>query len=276
MMKIINWVYSVGIRRFILFLFAIWCLFPLYWIFNTALKTPVQALSRPPSFLFLPTFENFAKVLQNPDIWAYFTSSAIVATGSTILALLFGAPTAYILARFEFRGRGEYGFWLLSTKMTPAIAMLIPFFVMFSWFGLLDTHVGLILAHTMLDLAIVVWLLRGFFTELPLEIEEASALDGDTYFQTFRRITLPLIMPGIVSVGILIFLRSWNEFLFALVLGDNVVRTVPIGLYSFVGYQSVAWGELSASATLLIVPIIAFILIFQRHLIRGLTMGAYR
>lgn len=262
--------------RLALYAFAAWCLFPLYWILLTALKTPRQALARPPLLWFEPTLENFSKVVRDPDIWSYFGSSAIVASGSAILALAIGAPAAYILARFRFRGRGDFAFWLLSTRMTPPVAMLIPFFVMYYQLGLLDTHVGLVLAHVTLNLSIVVWLLRGFFAELPKEIEEAAALDGDSHFEVFRRITLPLTMPGLVSVGILVFLLSWNEFLFALVLGDAAVRTVPVGLYGFIGYQTIAWAELSASATLLIVPIIAFILVFQRHLIRGLTMGAYR
>lgn len=275
-MSIQSQLYFVWLPRLILYVFAVWCLFPLYWIFITSLKTPIQALARPPVFWFEPTLTNFSKVIQNPEIWSYFGSSSIVAAGSSLLGLLIGAPTAYVLARFQFRGRGDFGFWLLSTRMTPPVAMLIPFFVMYSRLGLLDTHFGLILAHVMLNLSIVVWLLRGFFAEIPREIEEASAMDGDSYFQTFRRITLPLAMPGLISVGILIFLLSWNEFLFALVLGDSAVRTVPIGLYGFIGYQTIAWAELSASATLLIIPVIIFILIFQRHLIRGLTMGAYR
>ncbi len=268
--------YRIWVPRLILYVFAIWCLFPLYWIAVTALKTRLLVLARPPVFWFDLTLENFTKVIHNPDIWSYFLSSSIVATGSSLLGLLIGAPTAYILARYQFRGRSDLGFWLLSTRMTPPVAMLIPFFVMYYRLGLLDTHIGLILIHVMLNLSIVVWLLRGFFAELPREIEEASALDGDSYFQTFTRITLPLAMPGLISVGILVFLLSWNEFLFALVLGDSTVRTVPVGLYGFIGYQTIAWGELSASAILLIIPIIIFILVFQRHLIRGLTMGAYR
>lgn len=275
-MKTITAMFRIFTLRFVLYGFAIWCLFPLYWIFLTSLKYPVQAISRPPTFWFTPTFENFEAVMNNPDIWNFFVSSGIVATGSTLLGLLIGAPTAYILARYEFKGRGDFSFWLLSTRMTPPIAMLIPFFVMYHNIGLLDTHLGLILAHVMLNLSIIVWILRGFFADIPKEIEEASALDGDGYFTTFYRITLPLAMPGIISVGILAFLLSWNEFIFALVLGDSVVRTVPIGLYGFIGYQSIEWAELSASATLLIIPIIIFILIFQRHLIRGLTMGAYK
>lgn len=268
--------YRIWVPRLILYAFAVWCIFPLYWILLTALKTPRQALARPPLFWFEPTLDNFRKVIANPDIWSYFSSSTIVAAGSALLALALGAPTAYVLARYRFRGRGDFGFWLLSTRMTPPVAMLIPFFVLYFQLGLLDTHIGLILAHVTLNLSIVVWLLRGFFAELPQEIEEAAALDGDTYFQIFYRITLPLVRPGLISVGILIFLLSWNEFLFALVLGDETVRTVPVGLYGFIGYQTIAWAELSASATLLILPVIIFILIFQRHLIRGLTMGAYR
>lgn len=268
--------YRIWLPRLILYAFAIWCMFPLYWIFITALKTPIQAMARPPLFIFSPTLENFSKVIGNADIWGYFLSSTIVAAGSAALALTIGAPAAYILARYAFRGRGDYGFWLLSTRMTPPVAMLIPFFVLYYQLGLLDTHLGLILAHVTLNLSIVVWLLRGFFAELPREIEEAAALDGDTHFRIFWRITLPLARPGMISVGILIFLLSWNEFLFALVLGDTSVRTVPVGLYGFIGYQTIAWAELSASASLLILPVILFILIFQRHLIRGLTMGAYR
>lgn len=267
---------SVWLRRLILYVFAVWCIFPMYWIFMTALKTPIQAMARPPLFIFEPTLANFAKVIGNPDIWAYFASSTIVAAGSSLLTLALGAPAAYILARYSFRGRGDFGFWLLSSRMTPPVAMLIPFFVLYYQIGLLDTHLGLILAHVTLNISIVVWLLRGFFSELPREIEEAASLDGDNHFQVFARITLPLAMPGLISVGILIFLLSWNEFLFALVLGDSAVRTVPVGLYGFIGYQTIAWAELSASASLLIIPVILFILVFQRHLIRGLTMGAYR
>ncbi len=264
------------LRRLVLYLFAAWCLFPIYWIFLTALKTRVQAISRPPLFWFEPTLANFSKVAGNPEIWGYFFDSAIVAAGSALLSLALGAPLAYIMARFAFRGRGDYGFWILSTRMTPPVAMLIPFFVMYHQLGLLDTHIGLIIAHTGLNLAIVVWLLRGFIADIPRELEEAAYLDGDTFFSAFRRIVLPLALPGLASVGILVFLLSWNEFLFALVLGDDVVRTVPVGLYGFIGYQTIAWAELSASASLMIIPVIAFIFVFQRHLIRGLTLGSYR
>lgn len=263
-------------RRGVLYIYAVWCIFPLYWIVITALKTPVDAIAYPPNFLFWPTLDNFSQALGNAETWVWFRNSAIVAFGTTILSLAIGAPTAYILARFAFKGRGDYGFWILSTRMTPPVAMLIPFFVMYNQTGLLDTHIGLIMAHVGLNLSIVVWLLRGFFAELPQEIEEAAYLDGDTYFEAFWRMTLPLAKPGLTAVGILVFLLSWNEFLFSLVLGGNDVRTLPVGLYSFIGYQKIEWAKLSASAVLIVIPLIVFILIFQKQLIRGLTLGSYR
>lgn len=264
------------IRRILLWAFAIWCLFPVYWLAMMSLKTQVDAMARRPKFLFVPILDNYAKVLSDPAIWTYFLNSAIVALGSTALALLIGLPAAYVLGRYRFRGNADYGFWILTTRMTPPVAVLIPFFVMYVRTGLIGTHVGLIIAHVAVNLSIVVWLMKGFFEDLPGEMEEAAAIDGATYFQAFRHICLPVVMPGIAAVAILAFLFSWNEFLFALVLGGNDVRTVPLGLYAFVGYQQVRWGELSAASIVLLLPVLAFVLVFQKQLIRGLTMGAVK
>jgi multiple sugar transport system permease protein len=147
---------------------------------------------------------------------------------------------------------------------------------MYTWLGINDTHFGVIIAHVAVNISIVVWLLRSFFDDLPYALEEAAFMDGATYYQAFQHIALPLAMPGIAAVGILSFLFSWNEFLFALVLADDNVRTVPVGIYGFVGFQSIAWGKLSASATIMIVPVVVFLMIFQRSLVRGLTLGAVK
>lgn len=263
-------------RRLILALFALWCLFPIYWLINTSLKTARGATSRPPTFLFTPILDNFRKVAADPAVWGYFVDSTIVGLGATAAALAIGVPAAYVLARFPFRGSADFGFWILTTRMTPPVAMLIPFFVMYNRAGILDTHLGLIIAHVGLNLSIVVWLMRGFFEDLPRELEEAARLDGCGYLGAFLRVMLPLALPGIAAVAILSFLFSWNEFLFALVLGGSAVRTVPVGLYAFVGYQQILWGELSASATLMLAPVLAFVVLFQRQLVRGLTLGAVR
>jgi multiple sugar transport system permease protein len=215
-------------------------------------------------------------VIAGAEIWSYFLNSTIVALGSTVLTLAAGIPTAYVLARYKFKGSSDFAFWILTTRMSPPVAVLIPFFVMYTWLGINDTHFGVIIAHVAVNISIVVWLLRSFFDDLPYALEEAAFMDGATYYQAFQHIALPLAMPGIAAVGILSFLFSWNEFLFALVLADDNVRTVPVGIYGFVGFQSIAWGKLSASATIMIVPVVVFLMIFQRSLVRGLTLGAVK
>jgi len=262
-------------RRLLLWLFALWCLFPIYWLVTMSLKQQVDAIARPPRFLFTPVWDNYRAVLHNGDVWGYFGNSLVVALGSTALALALGVPTAYVIARYRFRGNADFGFWILSTRMTPPVAMLIPFFILYVRTGLIGTYVGLIVAHVALNLSIVTWLMKGFFEDLPGELEEAAFMDGATAFQAFRQICLPLAMPGIAAVAILAFLFSWNEFLFTLVLGDRI-RTVPIGLYSFVGYQQIDWGGLTASAVVMLAPVLAFVFVFQRQLVRGLTMGAVK
>lgn len=264
------------LRKLALWGFAIWCLFPIYWLLLTSLKQPIDVAARPPQFIFTPSVQNYALALHDPAVWRLFQASTIVALGSTFLVLLIGVPTAYVLARYRFAGNADFGFWILTTRMTPPVAVLIPFFVMYVHTGLLDTHIGLIIAHVAMNLSIVVWLMKGFFEDLPQECEEAAFMDGASYFQAFYQICLPLAMPGIAAAGILAFLFSWNEFLFALVLADSAVRTVPVGLYGFVGYQQIQWGSLSAAAILMLLPVLAFVALFQRQLIRGLTMGAIK
>jgi len=262
-------------RRLILWLFALWCLFPIYWLITMSLKLKVDAMARRPRFVFWPVWDNFAAVLQSAEVWGYLMNSTIVASGATALGLLLGVPTAYVLSRYRFKGAADFGFWILSTRMTPPVAMLIPFFILYVRTGLIDSYLGLIIAHVALNISIIVWLMKGFFDDLPPELEEAAFMDGATYFQAFRHIALPVTLPGIGAVAILSFLFSWNEFLFTLVLADDI-RTAPVGLYSFVGYQSVNWGQLSASAVMMLAPVMAFVFVFQKQLVRGLTNGAVK
>ncbi|MFN8455777.1 MAG: carbohydrate ABC transporter permease [Anaerolineae bacterium] len=264
------------LRRLILGVFTLWCLFPIYWIFSTSFKKSVDATASPPIWLFIPTFENYIEVFTKSEVMSFFLDSLIVGLGATGLGLLVGIPTAYVLARHDFKGRTDYDFWVLSTRMTPPVAMLIPFFVMYRTLGLQDSHLGLIIAHVTQNLAIIIWVMKGFFGDLPPELEEAGLIDGCSYWQAFRHIILPLAWPGIAATGILAFIFSWNEFLFALVLTDTQIRTVPIGLYGFIGYQQIYWSQLAASAMLMLIPVLIFVFIFQRQLIRGLTFGAVR
>jgi multiple sugar transport system permease protein len=264
------------LRRLALALFAIWTLFPIYWIVTMSLKRPVDVLADPPLFWFAPTFENYRQVLAEGQIVGFFRNSLIVGLGATALGLAVGVPAAYVLARHDFKGRRDYDFWILSTRFAPPVAMLIPFFVLYRELRLQDTHIGLIVAHVAQNLAIIIWVMKGFFGDLPAELEEAGLVDGGGYFETFRRVLLPLALPGIGATAILSFLFSWNEFLFALVLTTTNARTAPVGLQTFIGYQEVNWGALSASATVMLVPVFVILLLFQRQIIRGLTFGAVR
>lgn len=263
-------------RRLILLLFAVWTVFPLYWIFTMSLKREVDILASPPAWLFSPTLDHYRKILSEGEVIGFFRNSVIVGLGSTALGLAVGVPAAYILARQQFRGRADYDFWILSTRMAPPVAMLVPFFILYRQLGLQDSHIGLIIAHVAQNLAIIIWVMKGFFSDLPAELDEAGLVDGGTLWQTFRRIMMPLALPGIAATGILAFLFSWNEFLFALVLTNNRARTAPVGLHSFIGYQEVQWGALSASATIMLLPVLLLLVIFQRQIVRGMTLGAVR
>lgn len=267
---------AILLRRAALAVFALWCLFPIWWLATMSLKTPVEAASRNPTFIFRPILDNYRAVIADPAIWGYFTNSLVVALGSTALVLSVGVPAAYALGRYRFRGSADFGFWILSTRMTPPVAVLIPFYVLYVETGLVDTRMGLIVAHMALNLSIAVWLMKGFFEDLPPELEEAAMVDGATRFRAFRDVVLPVAMPGIAAVAILCFLFSWNEFLFSLVLAGSTVRTVPLGLYSFIGYQQIDWGSLSAGAMLMLAPVLLMLFLFGRQLLRGLTMGAVK
>ncbi|MEI4472209.1 carbohydrate ABC transporter permease [Frigidibacter sp. MR17.24] len=262
-------------RRATLGLFLVWTVFPIYWLLNTSLKQPVDVVARPPSFVFWPTLGNYAAVLQDPVILGYFITSFVVAMATMVLAILIGTPAAYVLARFDFRGSTDLGFWILSTRFTPPVAMLIPFFVIFQRLGLLDTHAGLIISHVALNLSLVIWLMRSFFAEIPKELEEAAYIDGASHLRTFATVILPLARTGIAAVAVLVFLFTWNEFLFSLILGGQIPM-ISVGLYKFIGYQQIEWGHLSAAAVLMLVPVIAILVLFQRQLVQGLTLGAVK
>lgn len=267
--------FKTGFRRAILGLFVVWTLFPLYWLVNTSLKQPVDVVARPPSFVFVPTLENYASVIADPVIIGYFLTTFSVSAATTLFAVVIGTPAAYVLARFDFRGSTDIGFWILSTRFTPPVAMLIPFFVIFQAVGLLNTHIGLVLAHVALNLSLVIWLMRGFFAEIPKELEEAAYIDGAGYLRTFFTIILPLSRTGIAAVAVLVFLFTWNEFLFSLILGGQIPM-ISVGLYKFIGYQQIEWGRLSATASLMLIPVLLILLMFQRQLVQGLTLGAVK
>lgn len=254
-------------------------LFPLYVIVTTAFKTNTAIFAWPPVWWFEPTFQNFYNALfvfGGRSALTYLVNSLVITGSSTLLAVVLGAMAAYGLARFRFPGDHHIAFYILSTRFAPPVAFIVPVYLMAQKAGLLDSHVALILIYTAMNLSVVTWLLRGFFKEIPIEIEEAALVDGYTRWQIFWRVAVPLVRPGIATAAILSAILTWNEFLFASVLTQRNAATIPVYLAGFSDSMGIAWGEYMAVGTLAVLPIMVFTLVLQRHLVRGLTFGAVR
>jgi multiple sugar transport system permease protein len=252
-------------------------LFPLLWIVSLSLKTRLQMFSAPPLALWWPTLQNYTAVLNNASFLDAFVNSLIVSACAVTLSLLVGVPAAYAMARFPFFGRNIMFFSLLAMRMLPPIAVLVPMYVLFSAFGLTTTRTSVVLAYTTFSLPLVVWIMRGFFEDLPRELEESAWVDGATRLRAFMHIVLPLIRPGLVAACILCLQLAWNDFLFAAVLTSNASRTLPVLMAAFSGGDTgVDWGGMTASGVLVILPVILFSFLAQRHLVAGLSSGAVK
>jgi multiple sugar transport system permease protein len=256
--------------------FLLGVLIPIVTVALNSIKTQADIFSRDLSLLFTPTLEHYAKVFSQLDFGQNLINSAIVGVGSTALSLVLGVPFAYALARLPVRGREWWARMILFSRMVPAVALVVPMFVLFQQLHLTGSFLALILAHTSFNLPIVIWMMRSFFEDLPVELEEAAQVDGSGRLGAFLRIALPLSSPGIAATAVLCVLFSWNEFLFALVLSGTATKTVPIGVSSFIGTVSVDWGGSSAAAIVALVPIFVIGLAAQRFLVRGLTFGGVK
>jgi multiple sugar transport system permease protein len=205
-------------------------LFPILWIGLLSVKNEVQAFANPPLFIFTPTFENYYKLFTEESFGGYLLNSIIVAVSSSLLCLLVGIPMAYASARVQSKANRRILVWVLVSRMAPAMTYVIPYFVVFSQLKLIDTHFGLILTYSTLNLPLVIWLMRSFFLDAPADVYDAAAMDGASPFQTFIRVALPMATPGIASTGIIAFVVAWNEFIFALVLTRRHAVTAQIGI----------------------------------------------
>jgi multiple sugar transport system permease protein len=257
-------------------LFLVWVLAPIVTVALNSLKVPADIFTRLPNLVFSPTLQHYERVLGDLDFLGNVRTSVVVALASTALSLSLGLPAAYALARLPLRGREGWAGLILFTRMAPAVALVVPVFVLFNLFSLLGTIEAIILAHTTFTLPLVIWMMRSFFEELPHELEEAAKVDGASTFGAFWRVALPLAMNGVVAAAVLCVLFSWNEFLFALILSGPGSKTVPIGVASFIGTVSVDWGGSSAAAVIAMIPVFILGLAVQRFLVRGLTLGAVK
>jgi len=250
-------------------------LFPIFWMVSASFKTKADVFSFPPVFFANPTLENYRDVLSS-EFPRYILNSVIIAVSSVFISVLLGTPAAYTLSRFHFKIKEATAFWILSTRMAPPVAVALPMFLMMKTFGLLDTHICLIILYTTFNLSFVIWMMRGFFDEIPRSIDEAGLVDGCSRYSTFVKVVLPLVGPGLVATAIFCLIFSWNEFFFALTMSRTVARTVPVAVQGYIGIYGLRWGEMSAAATLATFPILIFAALMQKHLVRGLTLGAVK
>ena len=268
---------SRGLRRAtfwcLLILTLAFLLFPLVWMALGSFKTQVDFMAYPPHWLFRPTLANYEKVLIGGDFLKFTWNSLVIAAGSTAMSLLLGVPAAYGIARYH---QTRLGVAMLAARMAPGIAFLIPWFIVFSKLRMVDTYPAVMLTHMVVVLPLVIWVLVGFFEDLPRELEESGLIDGCSVLGVFRRIALPLARPGIVATAILGVIASWNNFIFSLVIAGNSTRTLPVAIFNFVSYDSLNWGGLTAASSLITLPVLLMAFLVQKHIVRGLTIGALK
>jgi multiple sugar transport system permease protein len=293
----------------VVILYAVITIVPLLWIGATAFKSPSDSIAYPPKVFFEPSLEGYVNLFtvhsrQTPDFIASlppadswweklirshnmvyagpskvvprFMNSLIIGFGSTFLAVLLGTLAAYAFSRFRVPLADDLLFFILSTRMMPPIAVAIPIYLMYRELNLSDTHIGMILLYTAVNVSLAVWLLKGFFDEIPREYEEAALVDGYTRLQAFRKVVLPQAVTGIAATAIFCLIFSWNEYAFALLLTSGQAQTMPPFIPFIIGEGGQDWPAVAAATTLFLVPIVFFTVVLRRHLLRGITFGAVR
>jgi multiple sugar transport system permease protein len=252
-------------------------LLPYIWMIITSFKPNAELTRWPVQYLPSdPTLQHYRDLIARTSFAANLRDSFIVASAAALTGLGVSVPAAYAFSRFRFPGRRFLMTQFLVINMFPIVLLIIPLFVLMRMLGLLDTYVGIVMGHCTFAIPFAVWMMTSYMNAIPLELDEAAIIDGATRLQTVRLVILPLVMPGIVTTGIYIFVTSWNEYLFAMMLSGQNVRTVTVALQLFIGEFSVQWGLLTAGGTLVALPVTILFLFVQKRLVGGLTAGAVK
>jgi multiple sugar transport system permease protein len=251
-------------------------LLPFLLVLMTSLKTKVDSVALPPKWIFTPTLENYLEQLGNEEFFHAALNSLVIASLTTVLATLIAVFSGYALARFRFRGQGAFAYSFLLIRAVPPIAFVIPYFMIWRDLGWRDTYQAMIVMYLTLALPLMVWMLRSFFVELPIEIEEAAMVDGCTRLGAMRHVLIPNVMPGIVAAAGLSFILVWNEFMYALFNTGTQTRTLPVEIYQSLGYFETNWAKLSSAAVVAVIPAAILVGLTQRFIVRGLSMGAVK
>ncbi|MFB2552748.1 carbohydrate ABC transporter permease [Ensifer soli] len=265
-------------------LYLIWTLLPFLVMFVSSFKDLLEAFKLPAVgdwsnigifFEFTPTLKHYQSLFYDNNFGTYIANSLIAAGGSAVISVIFGSLAAYSLSRVDFRGKSDLFFWIISTRMAPVVAVMVPLYSIFRSLDLVGTLPGLILAYTTFNLPFAIWILKGFFDNVPFAIEEAQMVDGATRFQAFRSI-LPLVAPGIGAFVVLCILFAWNDFLFAAIIGSGGAKTLPVATRELVQPQNIQWGAIMAAGVVTTLPMMALGLVIRKYLVTGLTMGAVK
>ncbi len=267
------------VRVIIVVISLIVILFPLYWLIANSLRTKTDYLANPPILFNAPvTFQNYQKILVENGIYKQFANTFVVAAVSTVIAVVFGSMAAYstVRGRIAKKIRNFFGLWFMIQKMYPAIATAIPVYLVMRHMRLIDTRFALIIMNTSFNLPLVIWLMMGFFEQIPLELEESAKIDGANFVQRFFRIVFPVTTPGIIASAILAFVGAWNEFLFAVILSVNRSKTLPVVIAGFITDRGLEWGPMAATAVITLLPILVVVWALQKNFVQGLAMGAVK
>lgn len=248
---------------------------PIAWLVLTSFKTPPDITALTPTFLFVPTLDNYRAVFTgSTGIGQAMLNSIVISAVSTAVSVAFAAMAAYSLARLRPPGHGMLGMTIFSMRMLPPVALVVPLFFIATWTGQLDTQLSLIVPYIALSIPLGTWMLQGFFLDLPKELEEAATIDGATRLQAFFKVILPLAGPGLAAVAIFSFSLSWNDLVLALPLTSEQAITLPVVASRIRTDEGILWGQLGAVTTIVMAPMLLFTLLTQRWLVRGLTAGA--
>jgi multiple sugar transport system permease protein len=257
------------------FVVAVW-LFPVYWILLTSFKPIREINSKVPVFIFTPTVENYTDLFAKFDFARVLTNSIVITCIACAIVVVIAIMAAYALGRMKVPGEKHIALWILSLRFMPPIAVAIPFYIEWQNLHLLDTYAGLIIVYVAFGLPFAIWLLRGFLADVPIELEEAALLDGLSRLQIVWRVVVPVILPGIASTAIFTFVFTWNEYLMALMLTSFNAVTVPVTIAKFVMPYTILWGDLSAAVLIQVVPMLIVVFLLQRHIVRGMSLGAVK
>jgi multiple sugar transport system permease protein len=255
----------------------VWALLPIVWMVLSSLKTEAGMFSLPPKFIFKPTFQTYIQMFSDQGNFTHYLLNSLIASLiSTLISLVLGTLGGFAMARGNFKQEKAISFWIISTRMAPIAAVILPLYLMFAKLGLIGTMTGLIFAYTTFNLPFALWMMITFFKEVPVDLEEAAMIDGCSKFQAFWKIALPPAAPGLVATGILCLMFAWNDFAFASVFTGEATQTIPVAASLLITQQGIAWGQAMATGTVIITPMLIAGLAVRKYLVRGLSMGAVK